>query len=102
MKKKVWIGIGDLVMCSLREFQSQKCDIILKYLPDEIRQLKAQGEVPQDLEINDHADGPGGVSGIEFVQGNDEGESESSDSDSEDDSQDETTPNFNFQQKKKV
>jgi translation initiation factor 1A len=83
MKKKVWIGIGDLVMCSLREFQNEKCDIILKYLPDEIRQLKAQGEVPQDLEINDNTDGTGGVSGIEFVDNNDENDSESSDSDSD-------------------
>jgi translation initiation factor 1A len=102
MKKKVWIGMGDLVMCSLREFQNEKCDIILKYLPDEIRQLKAQGEVPQDLEINEHADGPGGASGIEFIEGNEEGESESSDSDSESDSEEEGTTNFNFSQKKKV
>ncbi|MCL4134721.1 UNVERIFIED_CONTAM: hypothetical protein GTU68_025902 [Idotea baltica] len=43
MKRKVWIGSGDLVLCSLREFQNKKCDIILKYLPDEIKQLKAQG-----------------------------------------------------------
>lgn len=49
MKKKVWIGIGDLVLCSLREFENEKCAVILKYLPDEIRQLKAQGQVPQDL-----------------------------------------------------
>lgn len=101
MKKKVWIGIGDLVMCSLREFQSEKCDIILKYLPDEIRQLKAQGEVPQDLEINENMEN-GGASGIEFVETVDDGESESSDSDSESDSEEENTPNFNFQQKKKV
>ena len=43
MKRKVWIGVGDLVLCSLREFQDKKCDVILKYLPDEIKQLKAQG-----------------------------------------------------------
>ena len=49
MKKKVWIGMGDLVICSLREFENEKCAVVLKYLPDEIRQLKAQGEVPQDL-----------------------------------------------------
>lgn len=53
MKKKVWIGCGDLVMCSLREFQKQKCDIILKYSPDEIRQLKALKEVPEDYQINE-------------------------------------------------
>jgi translation initiation factor 1A len=49
MRKKIWIGVGDLLMCSLREFQNEKCDIILKYTPDEIRQLKALNEVPQDL-----------------------------------------------------
>ena len=80
MKKKVWIGVGDLVMCSLREFQNEKCDIILKYLPDEVRQLKAQGEVPQDLDINENQDAP--ASGIEFVDGNEEEESDSDDSDS--------------------
>lgn len=46
MKRKVWIGVGDLVLCSLREFQNKKCDVILKYLPDEIRQLKAQNLIP--------------------------------------------------------
>ena len=73
MKKKVWIGIGDLVMCSLREFQNEKCDVILKYLPDEIRQLKAQGEVPQDLDINENQENPS--SGIEFVETNEQGDS---------------------------
>lgn len=34
MKRKVWIGINDLVLVSLREFQNKKCDVILKYLPD--------------------------------------------------------------------
>lgn len=101
MKKKVWIGMGDLVLCSLREFENEKCAVILKYLPDEIRQLKAQGEVPQDLQINENQDAT--ASGIEFVEGNEEGGSESSDSDSDDDSEDEDGPtNFNFNQKKKV
>ena len=91
-------------MCSLRDFQSQKCDIILKYLPDEVRQLKAQGEVPQDLQINENNEGPGAVgAGIEFVDANDEEGSEDSSSDSDDDSEEEEgTPNFNFQQKKKM
>lgn len=39
----------------------------MKYLPDEVRQLKAQGEVPQDLEINENDNNPNGPGGIEFV-----------------------------------
>ena len=100
MKKKVWIGVGDLVMCSLRQFQNEKCDVILKYLPDEVRQLKAQGEVPQDLDINENQDAP--ASGIEFVENNEEEESDSDDSDSESEEEEEGTINFNFSQKKKV
>lgn len=34
MRRKIWISPGDLVLCSLREFQNKKCDVILKYLPD--------------------------------------------------------------------
>lgn len=59
----------------------------MKYLPDEIRQLKAQGEVPQDLEINEHDLGPNGPGGIEFVENgvadDDSGDDSDSDSDSE-------------------
>lgn len=47
MKRKVWIGVGDLVLCGLREFENKKCDVILKYLPEEIRQLKAQGQIEE-------------------------------------------------------
>jgi len=49
MRRKVWIAAGDLVLCSLREFQNKKCDIILKYLPDEVKQLKAQGHIPEHM-----------------------------------------------------
>ena len=33
MKRKVWIGVGDLVLVSLRPYENKKCDVILKYLP---------------------------------------------------------------------
>ena len=46
MKRKVWIGVGDLILVSLREFDNKKCDVILKYLPEEVRQLKAQNCIP--------------------------------------------------------
>ena len=44
---KVWIGVGDIVLIGLRDFQDDKADIIMKYTPDEARQLKAYGEIPE-------------------------------------------------------
>lgn len=50
MYKKVWINKDDIVLVSLREYQDDKCDIIFKYKPDEIKFLKKQGEIRKDLE----------------------------------------------------
>jgi translation initiation factor 1A len=52
----VWISVGDVVLVSLREFQNEKCDIILKYTPEEVRQLKAQEEIPENIEVNENND----------------------------------------------
>jgi len=48
MKRKVWVAVGDVVLFSLREYQDAKCDIIYKYNDDEVRQLKAYGEIADD------------------------------------------------------
>ena len=53
MRKKVWVSQGDIVLCGLRDFQDQKCDIILKYSADEARNLKAYGELPAEAKINE-------------------------------------------------
>ena len=37
MRKKVWINQGDIVLLSLRDFQDDKADVIVKYTPDEVR-----------------------------------------------------------------
>ena len=52
MRKKVWIGNGDIVLVSLRDFQDGKADIIMKFSADEARQLKAMGELPDTAKIN--------------------------------------------------
>ena len=46
MRKKVWIGNGDIILVSLRDFQDEKADIIMKYNAEEARSLKAMGELP--------------------------------------------------------
>lgn len=54
MKRRVWIAAGDVVLISLRDFQNEKCDIILKYTPEEVRQLKAQDQIPESIEVNEN------------------------------------------------
>jgi len=53
MRKKVWINQGDIILISLRDFQDNKADVIVKYTAEEARNLKAYGELPDNAKIND-------------------------------------------------
>ncbi|KAK7389869.1 hypothetical protein VNO78_25165 [Psophocarpus tetragonolobus] len=53
MHKKVWIAAGDIILLGLRDYQDDKADVILKYLPDEARLLKAYGELPDTTRLNE-------------------------------------------------
>ncbi|KAI8364792.1 uncharacterized protein BYT42DRAFT_169842 [Radiomyces spectabilis] len=53
MRKKVWINQGDIILLSLREYQDDKADVIGKYSPEEARQLKNYGELPDTTKINE-------------------------------------------------
>lgn len=53
LRKKVWINQGDIVLVGLREYQDSRADVILKYNPDEARNLKSYGELPEHAKIND-------------------------------------------------
>ena len=53
MRKKVWVNTGDIVLLGLRDFQDEKADVILKYLADEARSLKAYGELPESIRVNE-------------------------------------------------
>jgi len=55
MRKKVWVCAGDIILLGLREYQDHKADVILKYNPDEARNLKAYGELPDTAKINEGA-----------------------------------------------
>ncbi|KAJ2493580.1 Translation initiation factor 1A [Coemansia sp. RSA 2050] len=57
MRKKVWINVGDIILVSLRDFQDNIADIILKYNADEARDLKTYGELPEDTKIEDNEAG---------------------------------------------
>ncbi|KAJ9539163.1 hypothetical protein OSB04_031896 [Centaurea solstitialis] len=53
MHKKVWIAAGDIILVGLRDYQDDKADVILKYMPDEARLLKAYGELPENIRLNE-------------------------------------------------
>lgn len=53
LRKKVWINTTDVILIGLRDFQDDKADVILKYTPDEARQLKTKGEIPEHVNITD-------------------------------------------------
>jgi len=73
MHKKVWIASGDIILVGLRDYQDDKADVILKYQPDEARLLKAYGELPENVRLNegiaggmDEEEDGGGDDYIEF------------------------------------
>lgn len=53
LRKKVWINQADIILISLRDYQDEKGDVILKYSADEARLLKAYGELPESAKINE-------------------------------------------------
>merc|ERR1712141_250113 len=54
LRKKVWINTGDIILLGLRDYQDTKADVILKYTSDEARNLKAYGELPDTVKINEN------------------------------------------------
>merc|ERR1712080_164154 len=77
LRKKVWINQGDIILLSLREYQDEKGDVILKYSADEARSLKAYGDLPETAKINE-TDTYGGEEegGIGFDFGEDDSDSD--------------------------
>jgi translation initiation factor 1A len=66
LRKKVWINGGDIILVGLRDYQDGKADVILKYTPDEARNLKAYGELPESAKINEVDAGEEGDDNITF------------------------------------
>lgn len=53
MRKKVWIKLEDWVLVGLREYQDDKCDIIGKYSDEDVRNLRAYGEIGTIVETKE-------------------------------------------------
>ena len=53
MRKRDWMGVGDLVLVTLRGFQDDKVDIVFKYNETEVRMLRKWGEICQKEDRED-------------------------------------------------
>jgi len=85
LRKKVWINQGDIILLSLREYQDDKGDVLMKYSADEARSLKAYGELPENTRINEtDTYGEENAEGAGFEFDEDRSGSEESDVDIED------------------
>lgn len=69
------MGVGDVILLSLRDYQDSRGDIILKYTADEARSLKSLGEIPDTAVINEN-DGPENGDDIAFEFDEDDDEEE--------------------------
>lgn len=52
-KKKIWITTGNVVLVSLREYEDKKCDILYLYTDKEVKRLKSEGHIPENIVLND-------------------------------------------------
>ncbi len=50
--KKTWISVGDIVLINVREYQNKVGDIIHKFEPCEVVNLKNYGEIPDNVVID--------------------------------------------------
>lgn len=58
IKKRVWINLGDIVLISKWEFQTDdsKCHIVHKYEEDEVKILKSEGQFPDSIRVEEDTD----------------------------------------------
>lgn len=80
MRKKVWMGQGDIILVSLRDFQDELCDVVHKYNSDEARTLKNIGELPETAKINEtDTFGEDGEEEVNFEFGDDDDDEDEED-----------------------
>ncbi|KAK9018017.1 hypothetical protein V6N11_001007 [Hibiscus sabdariffa] len=53
MHKKIWIATDDRILVDLRDYQDEKADVILKYMPNEARLLKTYDELSENTRLHE-------------------------------------------------
>ena len=57
LKNRVWINPEDIILVSIRDFEPEKADVILKYYPEEAKELIELKEIPETVKINEGGEG---------------------------------------------
>ena len=71
MRKKVYINPNDVIIVSVRDFETDKVDVIHKYSNDEVRELIKLKEIPSNIH-DDNISGDGKVEAqIDFADSDD-------------------------------
>jgi len=52
-KNRKELYVGDILLVGLRDFQDSKCDILMRYSPEDKRYLQSINEIPMDLVNNE-------------------------------------------------
>lgn len=50
--RRAWVGVRDIILISLREWEDDKCDMIHKYTDDEARNLRIYKELPSSMALS--------------------------------------------------
>lgn len=51
-KNRKELAVGDILLAGLRDFQDSKCDILVRYSPEDKRYLQSINEIPTESELN--------------------------------------------------
>jgi translation initiation factor 1A len=81
---QVWVVLGDVILVSLRPYQDEKGDVIVKFTPHEVQELREEHELPASFDVSAHGGaGDEHASDTGFVFEFGKGDSDDSDSDSD-------------------
>ena len=58
LRNRVWMGMGDIILVSLRDEGENKGDVIHKYYPEESLELQEAGEIPENINVSMITDEP--------------------------------------------
>lgn len=66
-RSRVWINKDDIVLVSLRRFENKKCDIVHKYLDEEVMTLRKKRHLPDKTYKDDGESDDEGDDGFTFT-----------------------------------
>ncbi len=78
LRKKEWVGIGDILLVSLRVGMTDDKvgDLMAKLYPEEISALKIKGDISEAWQAGGGGEGEGEGGGFVFSEGVEEGDEE--------------------------